>query len=91
MGPIWDFDRAMDSANPADDDPVSWDPPPARPSYFETGWWNRMFDDPEFSQAWIDSWQELREGPFSISNTNALIDSLANEMAEAQVRNFVRH
>ncbi len=43
----------------------------------------------QFQRA-VDRWFELRRGPFSLANMNAVIDSMAAQISEAQVRNFVR-
>ncbi|MFT6178741.1 MAG: hypothetical protein ACJAQT_003210 [Akkermansiaceae bacterium] len=45
---------------------------------------------PEIRQRHTDQWFALREREFSISNLHAIIDSMADEIREAQVRNFVR-
>ena len=83
-GPVWDFDRSMDSNDLRDDDPRGW----YQDRFF--GWYNRMFQDPDFQQRWIDRWQQWRHGPFSVDNVNSIIDNLAGQITEAQVRNFAR-
>jgi len=45
---------------------------------------------PEVRQRHTDRWFELREREFSIANLHAIIDAKANEIREAQVRNFER-
>lgn len=83
-GPVWDYDRSFGSADSRDDDPNSW--------YVDrfVGWWKRLFEDPEFHQTYIDRWQELRKGPFSLVNLNSTIDRLAEPLRESQIRNFER-
>ncbi|MDP6544682.1 MAG: lamin tail domain-containing protein, partial [Phycisphaerae bacterium] len=70
-GPIWDFDRALGfegrSANP-----VGW-----WSDFRWGGWWSRMFNDAEFSQAWIDRYFELRANEFSHTNLQSIIDTQA--------------
>ncbi|MFT7642406.1 MAG: hypothetical protein ACI9G1_004163, partial [Pirellulaceae bacterium] len=83
-GPIWDFDRSMESLDGRDDDPLSW-----LPNHFN-GWWNRLFQNPDFLQKYSDRWQELRQEQFQIDNIHGVIDNFAAEVAEAQSRNFAR-
>ncbi|MBN1804372.1 MAG: CotH kinase family protein [Sedimentisphaerales bacterium] len=88
MGPLWDFDRALDSADGRDNNPESWHGTGDGTDYLNYIWWDRLFDDPDFWQKYADRWFELRKGHFSTENINALIDSMADELDEAQVRNF---
>ena len=84
-GPIWDFDRSM---GPDDDNraqnPIGWSGNDSR------GWWPRLFADDEFTLRHRSRWAELRAGPLSTGNIHAVIDSMAAEIEEAQVRNFER-
>jgi len=84
-GPIWDFDRSMESGDGRDDNPNAW---------YQSGsppWWNRIFTDPEFRQMYIDTYTRWRQDEFSTANINATIDRLANEIGdEAAARNFSR-
>ena len=76
-GPIWDFDRTMESADARDDEPRSWRAPVSDfgTDFFNYTWWNRLFLDIDFYQKYIDRWQALRRGAFSQANVNALLDS----------------
>lgn len=89
FGPLWDFDRA---AGPDDDtraaDPTGWFLPDV--NLFESDWWGPLFDDPDFTQRWVDRWQELRRGVLSDANIHAVVDGQASEIAETQERNFAR-
>ena len=88
MGPIWDFDRSLDSTDGRDNNPESWHGTGDGTDYLNYIWWDRLFEDPDFWQQYIDRWFELRRGSFSTENINTLIDSMADELREAQVRNF---
>lgn len=95
--PIWDFDRTMgcDSDTRARD-PKAW------VSYFATqGMWKNLLGTgvnrkggeakmPEFWQEWIDRYHELRRTVWSEENMHSIIDSMAAEIREGQVRNFER-
>jgi hypothetical protein len=90
FGPIWDFDRAMGSTDGRDSDPNVWR---ARngdrgTDFFNYPWWGRMFQDIDFFQQYIDRWQDLRRGQFQVEAIHGLIDSMANEVRESQVRNL---
>ncbi|MBN1417767.1 MAG: CotH kinase family protein [Planctomycetes bacterium] len=88
-GPVWDFDRSMDSTDSRDDNPEVWNVSGGT-AFFDYPWWERLFDDPDFWQKWIDRWYILREGPFSTANVDATIDAMKAELEEAAVRNFQR-
>jgi len=83
-GPLWDFDRSQESTDPRDDSPERW----LTNRFF--GWYQRLFEDPDFQQAYIDRWQQWRDGPLSNRNVFATLDGLASQVEEAQVRNFER-
>ena len=90
MGPIWDFDRALNSADGRDDNPERWHGYGDGTDYLGYVWWNRLFEDPEFWQQYMDRWTTLRRGAFSDQQINGLIDAMAEEISEAQVRNEAR-
>lgn len=82
-GPIWDFDRALGSF--IDDRSVRWDvwngENAVQPWHF--GWWGVIATDPEFMQAWVDRWQELRRDHFSSVRLTGLVDELAAGIGNA--------
>lgn len=89
MGPIWDLDRSMG----ADVDNRAFSPAGFVSSihYLKYDWWGRLFSAVDFNQKWIDRWSELRQtDQFSMSQFTAIIDRLAERIAEAQERNFQR-
>lgn len=90
MGPIWDFDRAMNSTDGRDDNPETWHGSGDGTDYLNYVWWNRLFDDSNFWQKYIDRWFALRKGPFSTESLNATIDAMADEIREAQARNYAK-
>ncbi|MGC9034604.1 MAG: lamin tail domain-containing protein [Verrucomicrobiia bacterium] len=94
MGPSWDFDRTQGSTDGRDFNPrqfrstagdLGTDMFNSAP-IFSNPWFSKMFTDPDFWQAWIDRWQELRTGPLSLTNIYARIDKFANEVRQAQPR-----
>ena len=86
-GPIWDFDRSMESTDGRDNNPSTWS---GGTAYFTFPWWGSLFDNENFWQAYIDRYFELREGPFATLNVNSIIDRMASDLNEAQARNFRR-
>jgi hypothetical protein len=102
FGPIWDFDRSMGTqrGDSRPYNPRSWLAiggdggtdffNAATRAGFANTWYGALFLKPDFFQQWIDRYQELREGVFSTSHMFALVDALADEVREAQVREVAR-
>lgn len=94
-GPIWDFDRSLDSTDGRDNNPRSWFGTGDSTRYFEDSsrvmsWWPRMFQDPDFVQQYIDRWFDLRENEFSNENLIATIDKHASILGDAADRDYSR-
>ena len=87
FGPIWDFDRSMDSTDSRDDNPRSWS---GGTNYFTYAWWNQLFGNEEFWQLYIDRYFELRKDIWTNENIQKIIADYAAELNQAQVRNFQR-
>jgi hypothetical protein len=88
MGPLWDFDRALNSTDGRDDNPERWRGTGDGTDYLGYIWWDRLFEDVNFWQKYIDRWFALRKGAFSTESLNATIDAMADEIWEAQGRNY---
>jgi hypothetical protein len=88
FGPIWDFDRSINSTDGRDDSPTTWDGTGDGTRYFSYPWWVTLFADPEFTQRYHDRWAELRQTYFSTASMNSLLDSMSGEISEASARNF---
>ena len=86
FGPHWDFDRALGSTDGRDDNPRRWN----TGHFFGGPWYAQLFRDPDFWQAWVDRWQNLREKQFSIPYLFGLIDHLADQVREAEPREAAR-
>jgi hypothetical protein len=86
-GPVWDFDRCMDSTDGRDDNPNTWRSTVSDfgTDFFNYTWWGRLFTDPDFYQRYIDRWFELRRGAFSTTAFNALVDELNNALAPVAI------
>lgn len=81
FGPLWDFDRALGSTDGRDNNPKVWGS-----NFFTAYWWSRLFADPDFTQRWIDRYQELRLGLLATTNLHARIDALTAQLRLAQPR-----
>ena len=94
MGPIWDFDRSMESTDSRDDNPRAWAGSGDSSKYFQRDprypWYARVLEDPAFREEYRARWSELRAGALSTENIHATIDSMADELRFAQQRNFRR-
>lgn len=99
FGPIWDFDRTLESTDNRDDDPNVWrsESGDLGTDFFgEAGdgsggrWWRQLFQDPNFFQQYIDRYHVLREGEFSTAAIDARIDGLVDVLEEAAPRNISR-
>ena len=92
FGPIWDFDRALGSTDGRDSNPRVWRSTNGDrgTDFFNYPWWRDMFRDIDFFQRYIDRYQTFRRAEFSISNINSIVDTMADELREAQVRNLER-
>lgn len=89
MGPIWDWNLSYGNANAREGfNPEGW--------YWsqlddrQYSWFRRLFEDPDFTQRYVDRWGELRTNQFAIVKILARIDELAGRLNEAQARNFRR-
>ncbi len=102
FGPVWDFDRAMESTDGRDDNPNRWmggdgldngnddgtDFFGQRGDDFGALWWRQLFEDPNFFQSYIDRYHELRQTLFSDEAIDARIDFWANVVLESSARNI---
>ncbi len=89
-GPVWDFDRASASADYRSSYPTWWDAwnqtSDCTP-VFEYGWYEGLFNDPEFSDAYWTRFEELLDGPLSAEAIDAHIVDMADQLDEAADRN----
>ncbi|MHB9009881.1 MAG: lamin tail domain-containing protein, partial [Limisphaerales bacterium] len=91
FGPVWDFDRALNSTDGRDANPRLWrsavgDRGTDFFGYNTQAWWGRLFEDLDFWQRWIDRWQSLREDAFSLASLHGLVDEQVNQLRQAQPR-----
>ncbi|CAN5361740.1 hypothetical protein BH23VER1_BH23VER1_07120 [soil metagenome] len=92
-GPIWDFDRSMESTDGRDDNPEAWDGTgDSSKAFTDTRypWWTDLLARPDVRQQHTDRWFALRRGAFSTDSLHGLVDAMAAEIGVAQERNFAR-
>jgi CotH kinase protein/Lamin Tail Domain/Secretion system C-terminal sorting domain len=89
FGPVWDFNLAAgNSKQTGATVPDHWE---LKTGYFRgPTFLNRIFDEPTFRCHFAKRWQLLRlpNMPLNTTRVNEKIDSIANTLAEAQVRHF---
>ena len=90
-GPPFDCDRCMESTDSRDDNPEEWYDPGGTDFFtddtYGDPWFQRLFKDPNFWQAYVDRWYELRQTIWSNDDLDRIIDFLAGQVAESQARN----
>lgn len=93
MGPVWDYNLAFGNANYCNGSNIEgwaydFNDICSGDAYQIHFWWKRLLSDPSFREDLADKWMKLRNGKFTNSNINALIDNFASQLAQPQVRNF---
>ncbi len=102
LGPFWDFDRSLGNTTQIGGAGTTGWYSDALVSFFasywgipasqvvEYPWFRRLFQDSNFSQQYVDRYQELRRTVLSETNIVATIDRLAAARLESQARNYQR-
>jgi hypothetical protein len=92
-GPVWDYNLAWHNANYCDGDRYDvWTyqfNSVCSNDYWQIPfWWDRLVQDSAFQKTTYCRWQELRSTILDTVNLFAAIDSMAQEVDEAQHRHF---
>ena len=100
MGPLWDFDRSLGmSGDNRCFNPRLWYYQAGgdqgtdyfgNPSLEGVRWWQRLFTDPDFWQAWIDRWTDLRRTTLSTNHIFSVVTNLSSQLTKAQPREASR-
>ncbi len=96
MGPVWDYDLAFRNANYCSgSDTYGWayrfnDVCPGDGAGLIPFWWNKLMTDTAFEGSLRCRWKSLRQTTLSLNRMNAVIDSVAAVVNEAQQRHFTR-
>ena len=62
----------------------------ANPATYNNPWFAKLFQDPDFWQAWIDRYQQLRRTVFTTNNIWGIIDQMGGQLRQAQPREVAR-
>ncbi len=96
-GPLWDYDLIAGTGCCFDNrNPMGWQYQQdynrgGRDHGYEPDWFVPLLRCPDFRQAFIDRWGQLRaHGALETSQLFGLIDSLADPLYESAVRNFIK-
>ncbi len=92
-GPVWDFDRTAGSADSRSYDPEWWDNQNETgdcTAMFTFGWYEALFEIPEFQDAYWTRFESLLENELSEDNLVGMIDTLAEGLDEPAARNSAR-
>lgn len=83
MGPVWDFDQAMDNV---------WTTPSKldTTAFHSAPWFNRMLRDPEFTEALIERYAELRKSILSDESIRAYVEQTIDYLGPAIERDWAR-
>lgn len=91
MGPLWDFNLSMGNVSFREgDDSEGWLYDAISEEEYFYGWYNRLFEDPEFEERYVKRWWELRETVLSEEHLLETIDRYVDLLQESQERNFER-
>ena len=90
FGPIWDFDRSIDSTDGRDDDPRSWNGTGDGTPFFTYPWWQRLFADPAFTDRYRARWRALRKDELATVTVDGMIEAMRQELDGPAQRNFGR-
>jgi hypothetical protein len=87
--PAWDWNLSFGNADYYGGwEPEGWYYQNIRDS--EICWFNRLSEDPEFMQKYVDRWAELRRTLFNPDTVCRRVDEMAAQLKESQARNFNR-
>lgn len=83
MGPVWDFDGAMDNYNKGSAELYT-------AAFFEAPWFKQLLRDPELTMRIMERYQELRQSILSDEAIAAFIDGTVAGLGSAIERDWAR-
>ena len=87
-GPVWDFDQSAGNSSYPDDGVITgwmFEHPRTNNTPF---FWPLLFQDPLFAYRVRQRWEDLRQDAYQSVTLMAYIDSIANLLSAAQLREF---
>jgi hypothetical protein len=93
-GPMWDFNLSYGNADYCDADlTTGWQYNFDEICDFSTSipfWWEKLLESTSYRNGLRCRWEELRQGPLHTDSVNFFIDSIANYIEDARIRNFTK-
>lgn len=93
-GPMWDFNLSYGNADYCDADlTTGWQYNFDEICDFPTSipfWWEKLLESTSYKNGLRCRWEELRDGPLHTDSVNFFIDSIADHIEEARIRNFTK-
>lgn len=93
-GPMWDFNLSYGNADYCDADlTTGWQYNFDEICDFPTSipfWWEKLLESTSYKNGLRCRWETLRQGPLKTENVNYFIDSIAEYIEEARIRNFTK-
>lgn len=91
-GPMWDFNLSYGNADYCDAElTTGWQYNFDEVCDFTSAipfWWEKLLQSTSYRNGLKCRWEELRQGPLHTDSINYFIDSMANYLTEARIRNF---
>ena len=91
-GPMWDFNLSYGNADYCDANlTTGWQYNFDEVCDFTSAipfWWEKLLESTTYRNGLKCRWEELRQGPLHSDTINYFIDSVANYIAQARIRNF---
>jgi hypothetical protein len=84
MGPAWDYNLCLGNA----DYLTGWDPAGWYVDQLDFPWWDRLMQDPDFVQRFIDRWTAFRAAALSRNRLLGTVDVKVALLGESQARNY---
>lgn len=93
-GPMWDFNLSYGNADYCDAHlTTGWQYNFDEICDFTSAipfWWEKLLSSPSYRNGLRCRWDELRTGPLHTDSVNYFIDSMANYLTDARIRNFTK-
>ena len=86
IGPPWDYDRALSYGDMNSASGWVWEI--THPYWPYPFWWSKMYTDPVYQKELACRWKSLRADEFKTEAFMTFIDSVSNNINQAQARNF---
>jgi len=91
MGPVWDYNLSWGNADYLEGGiPEGWYYPNISKRDYLHGWYDRLFEDPAFTEKYKQRYSQLRQNVFSNEHIIGKLREKESNVKEASLRNFQR-